>query len=136
MSQMFRNYEKIKTKIGPNNEHKHLPEKIEFWDSIYIGANCHHSFKVPYLAEEMYDVNICYMQGTEVKLVKNVDEMTYTNYENSCIFNYEISQEESLLFNDYNSEVYAQIKIVMNDGEIEYSPKYKLRIIGNMIKEM
>lgn len=57
----------------------------------------------------------------------------------SCVLFYTISPEESLLFNDWNKEVYCQLKVEIDtnvDEEqivvTEYSRKYKIKVLGTL----
>jgi len=142
MSELFKNYGK--QKITPHNRNKKLDIEKEYWDVIYVGANAKHNFKVPRKKEVIQNVAICYRQGTEIKLTKNLLDVTITNlpinpdypsYMNGCsLVSYVITPEESLNFNFWNTEVYAQIKVFLSNGRIEYSPEYKVQICDSFLR--
>lgn len=140
MSELFKNYEIKSAKIAPRNTHKCLPVEQEYYDEIYLGANIEHNFIVPHRMEEIEDIIIYYNQGTEIKLIKKSEDMNVHEYRYDnpffCKMTYDVTAEDSLNFNAYNKEVYAQIKVFLKNGEIEYSDRYKIKIIDSSIKEV
>ena len=142
MSELFKNYGK--QKIIPHNRFKKLDVEKEFWDTIYVGANAYHNFQVPRKKAMIENLVIYYRQGTEVKVIKEMSDVTiidlpfmegYPSYVDGCsMVKYSITKEDSLNFNRWNTEVYAQIKVFLTDGRIEYSPEYKVQICDSLMR--
>lgn len=72
----------------------------------------------------------------EVKEVYLFDEGENQTALSYCIIFYEITPEESLVFNNWNREVYVQARVVLNynntkeEGEtVKYSNRYKIKIV-------
>jgi hypothetical protein len=65
-----------------------------------------------------------------------VTELGTNKYDKRIIIKYLITPEETFNFNAYNREVFAQTKVFLQNGEIEYSPKYKVRIIDSNLKDL
>lgn len=138
---IFDNYENNTTL--PDNRYKFLPEKCPYKDSIIRGAKAEHCFKIPHNLEDIQSAEVNYFQGIEQKLVIPNDRITIKdeydsedsteeNIENTCWATYTLTEQESLVFNAYNTQVNVQLKIILNDGSIEYSSIYKIRILPTL----
>ena len=142
MSRMFNNYIHGAAKISVDNSKNRLPVEQEYYDEIYIGADIDHNFIIPHVSTDIKDATVYYTQGIETKLIVKSEKMNVEDYclekhgGQFCRVSYTITAEESLAFNGYNKNTYAQIKVILNTGEIEYSPKYKIRIFDSNLREV
>ena len=140
MSLLFKSYDKDGTLVGAVNTSRQMYPEKECEDYIFRGASISHVFTVPYKLEQIDDMIITYMQGTETKLVKEMKDMFVEQYGGGdyyfCKVSIEINEYESLNFNTYNQQVYSQIKILCSDGDIDYSPRYKVRVKANNAEEV
>ena len=151
MTNLFNNYENNTT--IPDNRYKFLPLKPEYKDVIVKGAEAHHCFKIPYAIDEVKEATVVYFQGIKEKLLIPNDRIRLTNsYEEDseeeiveeapvlkscstqdyCWAKYTITEEESLLFNWYDKQVQVQLKVILNDGTVEYSGIYKIKILPTL----
>lgn len=82
-----------------------------------------------------------------VEIVRNIQDLEdglvtideFYEIDNCCILYYTVTPEELTSFNDYNREVFIQLKTYINTEEdtkrtikIEFSPIFKLRLIPNL----
>lgn len=134
MSQLFDNYNNKNQPI-PDNEKVFLEYKKKYADIIVLGGTNKHCFLIPYSPEEVDYLSVTYIQGTEIKLTKMFLSSELEDLNGESMLIYDITPEESLAFNNWNKEVYAQIKAYITCAEesrIEYSQQYKIKIINTL----
>jgi len=131
-------FDKYGEKYIANNLYKFLPVKSEYRDIMVIGAFNDYSFTVPHLKENILDADIFYMQGTEHKVKKSFQDITFVDLPlgKSCIAKYSLNPQETLLFNTYNKEVKVQLKVLLIDGTIEYSPIFRIKVLDSLDKDL
>lgn len=148
MSNMFNNYTDTYNagKCGPDNKKKELDIEQEYWDELVIGAPNYYVYIVDFpdhstKATDIKNVIITVAQGTE-NILDNIPYeikeynigLIKTHY--YCKIIWKISEKDSLLFNSFNRNTFAQLKLIFNTGDIIYSPKLKLDLKANLNKEI
>lgn len=137
MLNMFKNYDNNNNFI-PNNEYEFLPVESQYKDMMVLNAINNYSFRIPHKREDILDLSILYMQGTEYKVQKGYQDVNLIDIPDSdgtirrCIATYQLNPEDTLNFNTYNREVKVQLKIILLDGRIEYSKIYLVKIINSL----
>lgn len=146
MSDMFNKYndEYLAGKYRISNEKENLELEKEYWGEIISGASNSYFYNIdikhkPDRIENIKNIVITYVQGTETIL----DNIPYTikEYKSGLVStNYyvkvmwEISENDSLLFNSYNRNVFGQLKIIYKDGSIVYTPLLRHAVKDNLNK--
>lgn len=134
---IFDNYNSNDSTVIPDNRYEFLPVESWYKDIMVLNANNHYAFRLPYAAEDIENLIIFYMQGTEHKLqipkiritIESPDGQLEHPY---CTASYEIYAGETLNFNTYNRETKVQIKTILTDGTIAYSPIYFVKILDSL----
>lgn len=137
---MFDTYNNKNLKVRPENLVEFLDVKDYEWDIIDIGATNIHYFKLPVLIEDIKDYLVSYKQGLDIVLEKTQEECELEQLGEDLYLRCILNPKESKLFNNYNKDTFIQLKLILQNDEIIYSGKYRLKVFNsinlNMFEEI
>ena len=128
---LFDDFNNTSSSYVPNNTVFDIIEDVE-WD-ITVGTSVTHILQISELYKDYSDIQVTYSQNTVPKIVKNLNDLQVTIFDDIINIEVNLTPEETIRFRTYTFGE-LQVKIVIND-EVFTSSIYKVKIFNELNKE-
>lgn len=98
-------------------------------DIIIAGGNKLETFKLPMQAKYIKKLSLIYVQDNHIILKKDLNDLTISEFDDSLLY-FKLSENDTMRFNKGKAE--AQLKVLLNDGEILVSAILKINVVESL----